>query len=181
MKLPSEVEKDNLEAMDKLFSEKESLNKQDQNRYRYYEDLYGNEYRWTTHPQDDGKFKATILKAKTLGGWLRYTKTKERSFIKRKTAKAWCLKHCQKAKKHQSVVLDARVKRKQQRLDAKPKLTSTQISIKNTKDKIKHYETLQAKCDKKIKTLETRKKTYLKKIKYYNKRSQALYSVYPRV
>ena len=181
MKLPREIEKDNLNAMDKLFSEKESMDKQDQDRYRYYEDLYDNEYRWTTHKQDDGKFKATTLKAKTSGNWLRYTKTKERSFVKRKTAKSWCLKHCQKAKKHQRIVLDARTQRKQQRLDAKPKLTSTEVSIKNAKDKIQHYETLQVKCDKKIKTLQTRKKTYQKKIKYYNKRSQALYIVYPKV
>ena len=170
MKLPSEVEKDNLDAMDKLFSEKESMNKQDQDRYRYYEDLYGNEYRWTTHKQDDGKFKATILKSKLSGNWLTYKTTKERSFVKRKTAKSWCLKHCQKAKKHQRVVLDARTQRKQQRLDAKPKLTSTQISIKIAEDKVKHYKKLQVKCDSKIKTLLTRKKTYLKKIKYHEKR-----------
>ena len=163
-------EEENLEAMDKLFAEKESIDKQDQSRYRYYEDLYNNEYRWTTHKQNDGKFKATILKAKTSGGWLRYTKTKERSFVKRKTTKAWCLKHCQKAKKHQRIILDARAQRKQQRLDAKPKLTATEVSIKNAEDKTQHYKKLQAKCDSKIKALLTRKKMYKKKIKYHEKR-----------
>jgi len=170
----TDQEEENLEAMDKLFAEKESMDKQDQKRYRYYGDLYGNEYRWTTHKQDDGKFKATILKVSTSGGWIRHTKTKERSFVKRRTAKSWCLKHCQKANQHQRVVLNARAERKQQRLDAKPKLTPAQISFKHAESKLQHFEKLKVKGNKKIKSLQTRNKNYQKRMGYYQKRMEKL-------
>jgi len=166
------IEKENLEAMDRLLTEQESTDKRNQNRYRYYADLYGNEYCWTTHPQEDGngKFKATIMKARTSSGWLRFKQTKKRYFVKRKTAKAWCLKHCLKANKHQKIVLDARADRKQQRLDAKPKYTKSEVSIQEAQKHITHYNTLVAKADTRIKRANTRKKTYLKRIKYYQKR-----------
>ncbi len=167
---PDEIEKDNLDAMNRLLAEQESTDKQNQSRYRYYGDLYGNEYRWTTHPQEDEKFKATILKVKTSDGWLRFIKTKERYFVKRKTAKAWCLKHVRKANVHQKIVLDTRAKRKQQRLDAKPKYTKSEIAKQEAEKHITHYNKLVAKADTKIKAANTRKKTYLKRIKYYQKR-----------
>lgn len=143
-----------------------------QNRYRCYGDLYGNEYRWTTHPQEggNGKFRATILKVNTSGGWLTFKQTKERYFVKRKSAKAWCLKHCLLANTHQKIVLDARAERKQQRLDAKPKYTKSEISIQESQKHITHYNKLVTKADTKIKAANTRKKTYLKRIKYYQKR-----------
>lgn len=167
---PNEIEKENLNAMDKLLAEKETLDKRNQSRYRYYEDLYGNEYRWSTHPQEDGRFKASVLKLKISHDWIRHTTTKKRYFVKRKTAKAWCLKHCQKANTHQKIVLDARAERKQQRLDAKPKFTKSEISIQGSQKQIEHYNKLVAKADTKIKAATTRKKTYLKRIKYYQKR-----------
>jgi len=167
---PNEIEKENLEAMDRLLTEQESTDKQNKNRYRYYEDLYGNEYRWTTHPQDDGKFLARVLKAKTSHGWLSHHTTKSRHFVKRKTAKAWCLKYYLKANAHQKIVIDARAKKKQQRLDAKPKYTKSEISIQESQKHIAHYNKLVAKADTKIKAANTRKKTYLKRIKYYQKR-----------
>jgi len=167
---PNEIEKENLEAIDRLLAEQESTDKRNKSRYRYYADLYGNEYRWTTHPQEDGKFKAIILKVKISGDWLGHTITKTRYFVKRKTAKAWCLKHYLKANAHQKIVLDARAERKQERLDAKPKYTKSEITIQESQKQIDHYNKLIAKADTKIKAANTRKKTYLKRIKYYQKR-----------
>ena len=163
-----------MDAMDRLFAEKESTDTQNQNRYRYYEDLYNNEYRWTTHKQEDGKFHATYLKAKTSHGWLTFTTKKTRYFVKRSSAKAWCLKLVRKAKMHQKVVIDARAVRKQQRFDAKPKLTPTQKAIKIAESKIQHYKNLQNKCNKKLRSLHTRNKTYQKRINYHKKRIDKL-------
>ena len=83
---------------------KEDTTKPINKRYRYYEDLYGNEYRWNTHRQEDGKFKAWIVKAvkrKTL--WKSKT-TKSRRFTKRKSAIARCLKASLKVKERQTKV-----------------------------------------------------------------------------
>jgi len=165
-----EFEKENIDAMERLFTEKESTDTQNQNRYRYYADLYGNEYRWTTHKQEDGKFHATYLKLKVSRNWHTLNVKKTRYFTKRSSAKAWCLKLVRKANKHQKIVIDARAVRKQQRLDAKPKLTPAQKAIKIAESKIQHYKKLQVKCSTKMKSLVTRQKTYHKRIKYYQKR-----------
>ena len=168
------IEEENLDAMDRLYAEKESTDRQNQDRYRYYEDLYNNQYRWTTHKQDDGKFHATYLKSKISHGWLTFTTKKTRYFVKRSSAKAWCLKQLRKAKQHQKIVLDKRAERKQQRLDAKPKLTPTQKAIKIAGNKIQHYKNLQNKCNKKLRSLHTRNKTYQKRINYHKKRIEKL-------
>lgn len=165
-----EYEKENIDAMERLFAEKESIDTQDQDRYRYYADLYGNEYRWTTHKQEDGKFHATYLKLKVSRNWHTLNVKKTKYFVKRSSAKAWCLKLVQKTNKHQKVVLDARAERKQQRLDAKPKLTLEQKAIKIAESKIQHYKKLQVKCSTKMKSLVTRQKTYHKRINYHKKR-----------
>lgn len=169
-----EFEKENIDAMERLYSEKESTDTQNQDRYRYYQDLYNNEYRWTTHKQEDGKFHATFLKARKYRRWTSFTNKKERYFVRRSSAKAWCLKMVQKAKKHQKVVIDARATRKQERLDAEPKLTPTQKAIKIAESKIQHYKDLQNKCNKKLRSLHTRNKTYQKRINYHKKRTEKL-------
>ena len=169
-----EFEKENLDAMEKLFAEKESIDEQDQNRYRYYQDAYNNEYRWTTHKQDDDKFHATFLKYSHHKGWGKLKVKKVRLFVKRSSAKRWCLKRMLKAKEHQVEVIKRRFERKQARLDAKPKLTPTQKAIKIAESKIQHYTNLQMKCDKKIRSLHTRNKTYQKRINYNKKRIEKL-------
>jgi len=147
-------------------------------KYRYYEDPYGNQYRWTTHKQTDGKFHARYMKAIHQRGWLTYKKAKARSFTKKKSAIAWCLKRYLKAKERQENVIKARAVRKQARLNLKPKLTTKQISFQLAIEKRKHYEQLQKNLNKKIakqiKTLKTRCKTYQKKINYYKKREVSL-------
>ena len=170
----SEREQENTEAFNKLLDEKEHMDTADMKRYRYYEDLYNNQYRWYTHKQNDGKFKAVIVNAKIKHGWLYYTTKKSRSFVRRRTAKSWCLKYYMKASEHQKIVIHKRAERKQARLDAKPKLTKNDKSRVYNEEKITHYEKLQAKCDTKIKTLTTRKKTYQKRIRYHKKRIEVL-------
>jgi len=164
-----EFEKENIDAMDRLFAEKESTDTENQNRYRYYADLYGNEYRWTTHKQEDGKFHATYLKLKVTRNWHTLNVKKTKYFVKRSSAKSWCLKLVRKANKHQKVVLDARAERKQQRLDAKPKLTLEQKAIKIAESKIQHYKNLQKRGNRKLRSLHTRNKTYQKRINYHKK------------
>jgi len=141
-------------------------------RYRYYEDLYGSQYRWTTHKQQDGKFHGTILKANHSGGWLGFTTKKKRSFAKKKTAIAWCLKAYLKAKERQEKVFKARAVRKKLRLDLEPKGVEKSLLIIGSK--IKHYKQLQKKIDTKLKSLNTRRKNYGKKIKYYENRKAIL-------
>ena len=157
-------------------------------RYRYYQDLYGNQYRWTTHKQVDGKFHARILKLKSWHGrsvskrygssYRQLRTTKRRTFTKKRSAIAWCLKAYLKAKEHQQNVINDRSIRKKRldsiRLNSIPKQTKSQYADK----KLKHYqdlkENLQKKMDTKIKTLKTRMETYQKKIKYYQKRKAIL-------
>ena len=149
-------------------------------RHRYYEDLNLNQYSWTTHRQQDGKFHISFKKF--VKGYRTYVGTykvvKRRSFSKKKTAIAYCLKAYLKAKTRQQKVLEGRAKRKQLRLDLKPKLSSKQKSLQLAQDKRKHYEKLQKnlnkKIDKQIKTLKTRIRTYQKKINYYKKREVEL-------
>lgn len=149
---------------------KEDTTKPINKRYRYYEDLYGNEYRWNTHRQEDGKFRAWIVKVRGA----KWKPTKSRSFTKKKSAIAWCLKAYLKAKERQRKVLDDRSKRKKVRLDSIPKQTKSQYAL----EKRKHYEKLQKNLNKKIakqiKTLKTRARTYQKKINYYKKREVSL-------
>lgn len=150
-------------------------------RYRYYEDLYGNEYRWNTHRQEDGKFKAWIVKAVAKKTWgnPQYKTIKQRSFTKRKSAIAWCLKAYLKTKTRQRKVLDEREKRKQTRLDLKPKgIEKSRIEAKEKLDHfrklswniVKQRKDLQKKHEKQLRSLGTRMINYNKKVKYYRKR-----------
>lgn len=169
-----EFEKENLDAMARLFAEKESIDEQDQDRYRYYQDAYNNEYRWTTHRQDDGKFHATYLKYSHSRGWGKLKVKKVRFFVKRNSAKKWCLKRMLIAKEHQVEVIKRRFERKQARLDAKPKYTKEESGMIHAKKKIEHYRKLQAKAESKIKALKTRQRTYEKRINYHKKRVEKL-------
>lgn len=163
------IEKENLEAFEKLLIEQEIDNEGRLGRCRYYRDLNGNKYAWYTNKQKDGKFHTKFWNKRTL-------KSKIKIFAKRKTAKKWCLDHYLKAHAKQKMVLDNRQKRKEAREEAKPKFTKEQTSINTALKKIDHYHKLQKKCDTKIKTMITRKKTYQKRIKYYLKRIKALES-----
>ncbi len=171
------IRKENLDAFDKLFKEKEHLSERDQNKYRYYEDAYHGEYRWTTHKQEDGKFHATILKYKKERGWGRMIVVKKRYFRKRSTTKKYCLQRMLKARKHQLEVINRREEKKQSRLDLLPKLTKTD----EQNSKITHYEDLikkaedsiiraKKKFESSVRSAETRKRAYRKKIKYHQKR-----------
>jgi peptidoglycan hydrolase CwlO-like protein len=133
-------------------------------------------YKWTTHPQDDNKFHAWILKARHSKGWLRYTTTKTRYFVKRKTAKAWCLKYYLKAQEHHKEVLARQEKRKADLEALKPQLTPKQKSLKRMEEKIWHFEKLSKKTQTKIKAHTTRLNNYQKKVKYYQRKLLATVS-----
>ncbi|NIS94939.1 MAG: hypothetical protein GTN97_03315 [Nitrosopumilaceae archaeon] len=147
--------------------EKETTTETNTN-YRYYEDPYGNEYRWTTHKQADGKFHAKILKLKGTQRYKQLRLVKSRSFSKKKSAIAYCLNAYLKAKKHQEKVLEKRAERKKIRQDSKPK--GKKLSLIKAESNLKHYKKLKKKNETKIKSLNTRIKFYAKKIKYYEKR-----------
>ena len=135
-------------------------------RYRYYEDLYNNQYRWSTQKSEtDGKFVACLYKYKGThdSGW--FTLIKERRFNQRKTAKAWCFKNSRKATEHQRVVLRARENRKEQRIALKPVFTKEELKLQRYEDFVERLKKNIARADTKMKTLTTRKKTYEKKIK----------------
>jgi len=156
---PSDIEKENLDAYNKLLDQKEIEDKGRLGNYRYYKDKIGNRYGWYTNKQKDGKFHAFIWNKRSRN-------TKRRIFAKRKTAKKWCHENFSKANNRQLDVIKARQKRKEEREALKPKLTPTQKAIKRYTDKIEHYNGLIKKCDVKIKSQTTRKKTYIKKWKY---------------
>ena len=170
--LLTNIEEDNIKAFERMLDEKESLEKQNKNHYRYFEDLYGNQYRWTIYKQDDDKFHAIIMKAVRRDNWVTFRKSKERAFTKRKTAKNYCIKAYHKAKNHQKIVLDTRANRKQERLDAKPKFTKEELNKQKTEKDISHYNKMIAKTDTKIKSLTTRRKTYERRIKVLERRWQ---------
>jgi len=159
------LEDENIKAFTKLLDVKEHEDKIDQSRYRYYEDHYNNQYRWTTHRQADGKFHAFIMKAKHARGWQTFTKTKTRYFVQRKSAKAYCLKAYVKANDHQTEVLARREVRKAQYKASKPKVTKSD----KIQAKIQHFNHLVKKTETKVKAHTTRLRKYQKKIKYYQK------------
>ncbi len=171
---------------------KEDTTKEDSNdlnwiykRHRYYEDLNLNQYMWTTHKQSDGKFH--IIFKKFVRGYRTYSGTykvvKRRSFNKKKTAIAYCLKAYLKAKERQQKVLEGRAKRKQARLDLKPK--GKEKSKIEAKEKLAHFtelswnivrqrKDLEKKHKKQLRSLGTRMINYNKKVKYYRKRVEQL-------
>ena len=168
--------------------EKESIDDQISNtvntKYRYYEDLNGNQYRWTTHKQSDGKFNAKILKLKKYGrGSHSLIPSKVRNFSKKKSAIAYCLKAYLKAVARQKIVQKGRAERKQIRLDLKPKgIEKSRIEAKEKLDHfrklswnvVKQRKDLEKKHKKQLRSLGTRMINYNKKVKYYKKRVEQL-------
>ena len=140
----------------------------------YYEDLYGNQYRWTTSPDENGKYIAKIYKLKKDHGFHCFKLHKRIVFSKRRLVKAWCLKHVREAKTRQEKVLNDRLKRKQDRINAKPKYSRDEIKFQKTKKDIVRLETNIKRANTKIKTLATRKHTYEKKIKVNLRRIEKL-------
>lgn len=133
----------------------------------YYEDLYGNQYRWATKPDYNGKYEAEIYKLKKGNNYNRYyfQITNRRIFSRRRMAKAWCLKHVRKAKARQQIVIDGREVRRQERLDAKPKYSKLQLEILKLQKEVDNHRRSLIKGDTKIKTLTTRRNTLVKTIK----------------
>ncbi len=138
--------------------------------YRYFEDLNNNEYRWSIQTNDDGYYSCGMYKYKSTNMWGSYTLTKSRLFRKRNMAKSWCLKHVRKARARQEIVFSARAERKQLRIDAKPTYTKNELKVQEAQKQVMHYRVLKAKADSKIKSLNTRKITYQKKINKLQKR-----------
>jgi len=163
------IQRENLEAFEKMLSIQEKRTEQLKGRQSYYSDSYGHRYLWTVHRQDDGKFHCRIAKRKM--GYKKthfyFTTTKSMSFVKRNTAKSWCLKNCLKAQSRQNKVLAKRAEAKAERAEAKKALNTKDVVIEK---KIDHLLLLVKKADRRIKSNETRKKTLEKKLKYYKKR-----------
>lgn len=171
--------------------------------YSYYEDLYNNQYRWSTKKEPDGKFhvwfyKLTVRKYARLSDDYELKLVKERSFNQRKKAKAYCYTACQKAKLKQRPIIDKRNKRNQEKYEerqknqakakenrkiAKQKRLALQPKGEEkakiqAKKKVEHYKALIKKADTKIKSLNTRKKNYKVRLKYYEKRVASMKDVY---
>lgn len=164
-----QIQRENLQAFEKMLSVREDRNEELQSRRTGYRDLYGNQYLYTTHRQDDGKFHCLIKKKMKshYKNMVYFNQVKSISFVKRKTANAWCLKKCCKAETRQRVVLARREEAKTLRKEAKKLINTKDVVIEK---KIKHLLSLVKKADKRIKANETRKKSYQKKVKYYNKK-----------
>jgi hypothetical protein len=165
-----QIQRENLQAFEKMLSVREDRNEELQTRRTGYRDLYGNQYLYTTHRQDDGKFHCLIkkkMKSRIHKKYFVFRTVKSISFVKRKTANAWCLKKCHKAQERQRVVLARREEGKTLRKEAKKLINTKDVVIEK---KIKHLLLLVKKADKRIKANETRKKSYQKKVKYYNKK-----------
>ncbi len=169
---------------------------------KYYADHYGNQYRWTTKKQNDGKFHVTFVQDKKFkthhSTWNEEVIVKHRSFRKKKTAIAYCLNASRKAKerqapiierrnkkyqerqvlrrKNQDIALKKREEKKQERLALQPK--GKEKSKIEAKKNVEHYKKLIKKTDTKIKSLNTRKKNYKKKLKYYEKRVASMRDIY---
>lgn len=139
-----------------------------QGNFRYYDDEYGNQYRYSVQRQSDGKFHAVYMKL--IKGYPYYRLIKTVRYTKKKTAMKWCLNKRNKAKEHQIEVLKNRSKRKEEREKAKPKLSKEETTMIKAMKEVTHFQKLVKKCDTKIRSATTRKKTYQKKIKYYSKK-----------
>ena len=145
------------------------------NRYRYYEDLYHNEYRWgTQRSETDGKFVACIYKYKSIADFTKFALDKERRFNQRQMAKAWCLKNSRKAIAHQRVVLNSREERKAERKGLLPVYTKLELRRQKVEKDMVRLKKNIARADTKMKSLTTRKKIYQKKIKYLVRRLNAI-------
>lgn len=147
--------------------------------YRYYNDSYGNEYRYSVEKQSDGKYHVEIVKLRK-AGLHRYREviTKKRSFAKKRTAIVYCGRMSRKASEHQDKVLkkreEAKAKRKAEKKAKEPKgKERTKIQYKkkaeHTKELIKNIDKKIKEVESKKKALVSRRKTYEKKLKYYQK------------
>ena len=166
------LQRENLEAFEKMLDVKEDRDVYLQSRETYYSDYYGHKYLWTTHRQDDGKFHCRISKkskSKYDKKHFVFRTVKSISFVKKKTAITWCLKNCLKAQERQRKVLAKREEAKTIRKETKKALHTKDFVIEK---KINHLLSLVKKANRRIKSNETRKKSYEKKVKYYRKKLQ---------
>jgi chromosome segregation ATPase len=134
-------------------------------RYKYFEDLNNNQYRWTLDRDSNNYYLGVVYKYKSQNNWGRWTSTKSRLFRKKKDAKAWCLKLVRRARGRQEVVLTDRAIRKEEREALKPILTKAQIKLAKFQKDIERLNANIKRADSKLKGLTTRKTTYEKKIK----------------
>lgn len=161
--MTSSTQDENLKAFDRLMKRREFEQKQREGSTRYYEDLYGNRYGWYVARQSDGKFHAFITRKRA--------STKHRAFRTKKKAISWAYQNFQK---HNDRQVSNRKKRREIAESKKPKLTEPELREKKYRDIVSHNEKLLKKNQSKIKSLETRSKTYKKRIKYATQRLMVL-------
>ena len=142
--------------------------------YRYFEDLHGNQYRWTIKPESDGKYYGTIYKVTNKGSWAWFNKGKERSFKLRRMAKSWCLKHASEATQRQRTVLKNRADRKIEREAQKPVYTKTELKLQKLKKDFTRLNKNIMKNKTKIKSLTTRNTNYGKQLNKVAKQMEKL-------
>ncbi len=155
--------------------------------YRFYRDLNGNQYRWYVQKQSDGKFHAEIIKVRS------GAKTITRISKKKKNVIQWCKTNYRKANtkqipEHKLRNLKSKLKEKDLALarkllqeqkrelkeSRKPKFTKEETNLLTSLKQKDHYVKLVKKCNTKIKSMTTRKKTYEKKIKHYTRKYEKI-------
>lgn len=166
MAFDDDVERTNLRAFDKLMGIKQAEEKGALGRCGYWEDLYGNRYGLYYARQADGKFHAFI--------WKKSGKDVIRKFAKRRKANEWAWKHYSE---HNDRQLKARESRRAKAEAKKPHLTDEQKKVMQCEKKLEHYRQLRDKNEKKIKSLQTRSKTYTRRIRYYIVKLQSIKDV----
>lgn len=143
---------------------------------RYYEDEYGNQYRYSVERQDDNKFyawKVTLRKTKN--------EPKIHKFSKKRLAIRWCSRNRNKVVTHQKEVIQNQVKRQKERDDLKEKLKPTytieekklMLSLKDlehTKKLMQNLDQAEKKLLSKMKSLVTRRKNLIKAQKKFQRR-----------
>ena len=159
-----ELEKQNLKEFNELCDLKDFEDKGIHGNWRYFQDDYGNKYRWYVQKQADGKFHGKI--------WNRRSRniTTHIKRVKKKMVIRFMNKKCNEANNRFYKAQQAKRKRQEIRDAAKPKFTKEELQAKAVNEKIRRLEQNIKKNESKIKASQTRIKNYRQKIKYHQRR-----------
>ena len=135
--------------------------------YHYYEDGFGNEYRWYVDRQSDGRFHGLVYNSRS-------HKRKEIAYNKKTTVKKYLRRWHSDAQARHNKSEERRADRKYAREALKPDPKSNYAKSKVVREQIKVKEKQIRVLKRKIKTDETWIKKHNTKIKYYKKRLEAL-------
>jgi hypothetical protein len=163
--MTSQTAKENLKAHNKLLDLQEFEKHGLQGNYRYYQDRYGNEYRWNVNVQKDGNFHGRIWNKRSKSS-ITFTRKRKNILVK------FLYKRCVKANERWAISQKRKEENEAKKLAENPPPTKDELrkskimaKIQRLQANIKRNRTKLLRCSTRIKTDEKKVKSCLKLLK----------------